>query len=85
MIKILKSLLLISLFTSVALASKPRIVEWDELMPPGYLDSLIELTAESSFSITNIFSFDDDTEEAQKRVRPNARDAKFCPHSARVK
>ncbi|MEM8843626.1 MAG: DUF3299 domain-containing protein [Pseudomonadota bacterium] len=65
MINLLRSLLLILLLTSVGLASQPRIVEWDELMPPGYLDSLIELMSESSFSITNIFSFDDDTEEAQ--------------------
>ena len=65
MINIIKYLLLVFILTSVALASSPRVVDWDELMPPGYVESLNKLSEESSFGISDLFSFDDDTEEAQ--------------------
>ena len=66
MINSLKILFLALLISTITFASNARIVEWDELMPPGYLDSLMKLTDESNFSVSNIFSFDDNTEEAQQ-------------------
>lgn len=66
MIKLLTFSLLGFILTGVALASDPRVVEWEELMPPGYVESLNKLTEETSYGVSNIFSFDDDTEEAQK-------------------
>ena len=47
------------------IAKDTRILEWDEMMPKGYVESLLKLSENSSFSATDTFSFDDDTEEAQ--------------------
>jgi len=46
-------------------ASEPRILEWDEMMPEGYVESLLNRD-NSTFSATDTFSFDDSTEQAQK-------------------
>ena len=51
--------------SALAVAKEPRILEWDDMMPPGYVESLLQSADENSFSIASIFSFDDDTEEAQ--------------------
>lgn len=60
-------ILLMFAFTfSLALhAKEPRILEWDEMMPEGYLESLLD-SDNSSFSATDSFSFDDSTEQAQR-------------------
>ena len=51
---------------SFALAAKePRVMEWDQLMPPGYVESLIEEAAKNKSRTMDLFSFDDNTEEAQ--------------------
>ena len=57
--------LLILCAPSLLLAKEPRILEWDEMMPEGYLESLLE-TSFASFNKVDIFSFDDNTEEAQQ-------------------
>ncbi|MFK7795611.1 MAG: DUF3299 domain-containing protein [Gammaproteobacteria bacterium] len=60
------SFLLFFIITSnLALAGDARILEWDEMMPEGYVESLLKLNENSSFSASDSFSFDDDTEEAQ--------------------
>lgn len=46
-------------------AKEPRILEWDDMMPEGYVESLLNNTF-NNFSATDTFSFDDDTEEAQR-------------------
>ena len=46
-------------------AKEPRILEWDQLMPPGYLESLIEESKREAEQNKNLFSFDDSSEEAQ--------------------
>lgn len=63
---------LISLFVLIAniifgfvMASEPRILEWDEMMPEGYVESLLNEEF-SSFSASDAFNFDDNTEEAQQ-------------------
>jgi len=61
--KFLTSLILISLFFSSTLfAKEPRELEWDELMPPGYVESIFEETL-NSFSATDTFDFDDNSDE----------------------
>ena len=50
--------------TNNALSSGPRILEWDEMMPKGYVESLLKNN--TSFSASDSFSFDDSTEEAQR-------------------
>ncbi len=40
-------------------------MEWDQLMPPGYVESLIEETAKNAARTQDLFSFDDNSEEAQ--------------------
>ena len=59
---LLACLLLIS---NPVIAKEPRIMEWDQLMPPGYVESLIEENAKNTSSAQDLFSFEDDTEEAQ--------------------
>jgi hypothetical protein len=49
-------------FSSTLLGSEPRELEWDELMPPGYVESIFNSTI-NNFSATDSFDFDDDTEE----------------------
>ena len=52
-----------AIFTNnAALAKDPRQVEWDDLMPDGFVESILE-SATNSFSATDSFSFDDDSEE----------------------
>ena len=46
-------------------AKEPRMMEWDQLMPPGYVESLIEETAKNNSKIKDLFNFDDNSEEAQ--------------------
>lgn len=59
------TLLILLAFSNCLTASDARILEWDEMMPEGYVESLLE-SAASSFSATDTFSFDDTTEEAQQ-------------------
>ena len=66
MIKPLKFVLLVVVLSGATFASSPRTVDWDELMPPGYVEELEKLAEESMFGVSDIFSFDDDTDEAQK-------------------
>lgn len=47
------------------IANDARILEWDEMMPESYVESLLKLNENNSFSASDSFSFDDDTEEAQ--------------------
>ena len=64
--KVILSLIFFLLTVShIVIAKDIRILEWDEMMPEGYVESLIKLSETSSFSATDTFSFDDDTEEAQ--------------------
>ena len=64
--KLLAAVLITGLtINPLALAKEPRILEWDEMMPAGYVESLLQSVSENSFGIANIFSFDDNTEEAQ--------------------
>ncbi|MFK8027130.1 MAG: DUF3299 domain-containing protein [Gammaproteobacteria bacterium] len=47
-------------------ANDARILEWDEMMPKGYVESLLDFNnSNNDFSASDSFSFDDDTEEAQ--------------------
>ncbi len=48
-----------------SLASDARILEWDEMMPEGYMESLLDNIGNTNFSASDSFNFDDDTEEAQ--------------------
>ncbi len=57
--------LILLLISSALSAKEPRILEWDEMMPEGYVESLLN-SAAASFSATDTFSFDDSTEEAQQ-------------------
>lgn len=50
------------LLSHSAFAKDPRQVEWDDLMPDGFVESILE-SATNSFSATDSFSFDDDSEE----------------------
>ena len=60
------SFIIMLLLLSCAWAAKePRVMEWDQLMPPGYVESLIEEGKNNASSATDLFSFDDSTEEAQ--------------------
>ena len=52
--------------STIVLANQPRILEWDEMMPEGYVESLLEKNSTIFGITTNSFSFDDDTEEAQQ-------------------
>jgi hypothetical protein len=64
--KIIFSLLVSWLCVSqTVIAKDTRILEWDEMMPDGYVESLLKLSENSDFSATDAFSFDDDSEEAQ--------------------
>ena len=56
---------LLTCITGKLFASEPRILEWDEMMPEGYVESLLNRDY-SNFSASDSFSFDDDTEEAQR-------------------
>ena len=51
-------------FNAALVAKEPRLMEWDQLMPPGYIESMLEESSKNSF-LQNMFSFDDDSEEAQ--------------------
>ena len=44
-------------------ANDARILEWDEMMPEGYVESLLNNSID--FKASDSFSFDDSTEEAQ--------------------
>lgn len=46
-------------------AKEPKVMEWDQLMPPGYVESLIEESAKNAARTQDLFSFDDNSEEAQ--------------------
>ena len=59
------TLFLLLFIPGILLAKEPRILEWDEMMPEGYIESLLS-NSFSSFSATDTFSFDDDTEETQQ-------------------
>tara|TARA_R110002049_G_scaffold252264_2_gene427278 strand:- start:15432 stop:15986 length:555 start_codon:yes stop_codon:yes gene_type:complete len=60
------SFLLFCLIASHSLfADAARILEWDEMMPEGFVESLLKLSENKGFSASDAFSFDDDTEEAQ--------------------
>ncbi len=61
---IIASILISYIFFEVY-AKDPRILEWDEMMPEGYVESLLEKSF-VDFRATDVFSFDDDTEEAQQ-------------------
>ncbi len=64
--KIFFPLLLFCLITNnFVIANDARILEWDEMMPEGYVESLLKLSDNNGFSASDTFSFDDDTEEAQ--------------------
>ncbi len=52
------------IYSSSVYANDARILEWDEMMPKGYVESL--LNSSSDFKASDSFSFDDSTEEAQK-------------------
>lgn len=56
---------IILFFSSGLPAKEPRLMEWDQLMPPGYVESLLEESAKNTPRIQNLFSFDDSSEEAQ--------------------
>lgn len=63
---LIAALILISLVANtLGFTKEPRILEWDDMMPPGYVESLLQSASENSFNISNVFSFDDNTEEAQ--------------------
>ena len=53
------------LFSCTIAAKEPRIMEWDQLMPPGYVESLIEEATKNQSKMKDLFSFDDSSEEAQ--------------------
>lgn len=59
-------LLLCFIANHLVIANDARILEWDEMMPEGYVESLLKLSENTSFSASDAFSFDDETEEAQK-------------------
>lgn len=50
------------LYASGLLAKEPREIEWEELMPPGYVESIFNSTI-NNFSATDSIDFDDDSEE----------------------
>ena len=58
-------LLALIVFSGSVAAKEPRVMEWDQLMPPGYVESLIEEAAKNASQTKSLFSFDDNTEEAQ--------------------
>ncbi|MDW3095764.1 MAG: DUF3299 domain-containing protein [Gammaproteobacteria bacterium] len=58
------SITLFTTYCSFILANDVRILEWDEMMPDGYVESLLSYN-ENNFSASDSFSFDDSTEEAQ--------------------
>lgn len=62
--KIIVPLLFLVLYSTGLLAKEPREIEWEELMPPGYVDSLFDSTI-NNFSATDSIDFDDDSEEGQ--------------------
>lgn len=57
--------LILLLFNSLSHAKEPRILEWDEMMPKGYVESLLNSDS-SSFSASDNFNFDDSSEQAQQ-------------------
>lgn len=64
--RIIFSLLLFWLIANhLVMANDARILEWDEMMPEGYVESLLKLNDNNGFSASDTFSFDDETEEAQ--------------------
>ena len=59
-------LICFSLLLSVnAWAKEPKVMEWEQLMPPGYVESLLEESAKNAARTQSLFSFDDNSEEAQ--------------------
>lgn len=50
------------LFTTTSFAGEPRELEWDELMPPGYVESIYNSTI-NDFSATDSIDFDDSSDE----------------------
>ena len=63
----MKALLIFSsLIISIVHANEPLLVEWNDLMPPDYVDSLIEQKKKGSIW-QNLFSWgDDDSEETKE-------------------
>lgn len=59
------SLLTYACCTSIALANDPKTLEWDELMPPGYVESLLEQNNSDTSSAQNFFEWDDNSDQAQ--------------------
>ena len=63
--KLLLPLYIWVIIYSAVFADDIRTLEWDEMMPEGYVESLLKLSDNTSFSVTDTFSFDDNTEEAK--------------------
>lgn len=80
--KSLPALMLCILFFSPALSAlDPRELEWDQLMPPGYVESIFNSTI-NNFSATDSIDFDDDSEEgiaAYEELRTQLSSAPIVP------
>ena len=60
----LSFLLALNLLAPLA-AKEPKILEWDQLMPPGYVESLLESAEMEKNQSQDFFGWDDNSLEAQ--------------------
>jgi hypothetical protein len=61
----LYSLIFYALFPAVIYAKDPQTIEWDQLMPPGYVESILEQNKTENSQTQDFFEWDDDTDQTQ--------------------
>ena len=67
----MKIFFLINLFVllvaqTAVTAKEPKTLEWDNLMPPGYVESILEQSLQQTPTESSFFDWDDNSDEAQK-------------------
>lgn len=62
---LLSGLILIIAYINAVNANEPKTLEWDELMPPGYVESILEQNEEENSKAQSFFEWEDNTDEAQ--------------------
>ena len=61
----LYSLIFYISFSAATYAKDPQTLEWEQLMPPGYVESLLEQNNTESSRTQDFFEWDDNTDQAQ--------------------
>ncbi len=62
---LLSGLILIITYINAVNANEPKTLEWDQLMPPGYVESILEQNNEEKSKAQSFFEWEDNTDEAQ--------------------